>query len=144
MAPRTTVQNQKNPSPCILQTLRIIFKRGTILIETINLRKIEVGLGQGSVLGPVLYRNYTSKLPTSENTTTATFADETAILTKDEVPAIASMKLQDAISKINYETKKWRIKINQSKFKHILFTLCNQTCPTVLMGNVVLPPQKTK
>jgi hypothetical protein len=34
---------------------------------------------------------------------------------------------------------KWRIKINQSKTAHITFTPCNQTCPTVQMGNADLP-----
>jgi hypothetical protein len=43
-----------------------------------KLRKIEAGLSQGP-LGPVLYLIHTSDLPTSDNTT-ATFADDTAIL----------------------------------------------------------------
>jgi hypothetical protein len=49
------------------------------------------------------------------------------------------MKLQATINKIEHCAKKWRIKINQSKSMHISFTLCNQTFPTVQMGNVDLP-----
>jgi hypothetical protein len=71
------------------------------------------------VLGPVIYLIYTSHLPTSDNTTTATFADDTAILAIHEDPAIASMKPQATINKINDWEKKWRIKINESKFKPV-------------------------
>jgi hypothetical protein len=59
------------------------------------------------------------------------------------IPAIASMKLQPAINKIEYWTKKWRIKTNQSKSIHITFIICNQTCSTVQMDNVD-PPQKNE
>jgi hypothetical protein len=61
------------------------------------------------------------------------------VMNKHEDPAIASMKLQATINKIDEWAKKWRIKINQSKFTHITFTLCKQTCPTVQMGSVDLP-----
>jgi hypothetical protein len=84
-----------------------------------------------------------SDFPTTDNTATATFAEDTAILATHEDPAIASMKLQATINKIDDWAMKWRIKINPSKSKHITLTLGNQTCPTVQMGNVDLP-QKNK
>jgi hypothetical protein len=49
------------------------------------------------------------------------------------------MKLQATINKIDDWVKKWKIKVNQSKSKHITYTLCKQTCRTVQMGNVDLP-----
>jgi hypothetical protein len=82
---------------------------------------------------------HASDLQTSDNTTTATFADDTKILAIHEDSKTASMKLQATINKINEWAKKWRIKINQSKSMYITFTLCNQTCQTVQMGNVDLP-----
>jgi aspartate carbamoyltransferase regulatory subunit len=68
----------------------------------------------------------------------------TAILATHEEPAIASMKLQATINKIDDWAKKWRIEINQSKSTHITFALRNQTCPTEQMSNVALHPPKNK
>jgi hypothetical protein len=65
-----------------------------------------------------------------------------AILATHEDPATTSMKLQATINKIADWANKWRIKINQSKSMHITFTIHKQTCPTMQMGNVDLPPEK--
>jgi hypothetical protein len=143
MAPRSLVRNQKNLFYAYYRILDSYLTDRLFQIkhkdEITTLRKTEADVPQGSVLGPILYLIYTSDLPTSDNTTTATFADDTVILAKYEDPAVASMKLQATINKIDNWVKKWRIKINQSKSTHTTFTLCNQTCKTVQMGSVDLP-----
>jgi hypothetical protein len=76
--------------PCTLHNIRIISIGQTlsskIQNEITTLRKTESGVQQGRVLGPVLYLTCTSDLPTSDNTTTATFADVTVILPPYENP----------------------------------------------------------
>jgi hypothetical protein len=53
---------------------------------------------QESVLGPFLYILYTADLPTTDNTVLATFADDTAILSANKDPLVASADLQKHIN----------------------------------------------
>lgn len=90
--------------------------------EYSSLRKIAAGVPQGSVIGPILYLLFTRDLPNSKETMLATFADDTAVLAEGNDVKQASRKLQSTIKEVYDWTKRWRIKLNESKSVHINFT----------------------
>lgn len=90
--------------------------------EYSELKTINAGVPQGSVLGPILYLLYTHDIPLSEETKLATFADDTAILAVGDTVAEATNKLQRSINAVSNWTKKWRIKLNEAKSAHVNFT----------------------
>ena len=74
--------------------------------EYISLHPVLFGVPQGSVLDPLLYALRTADLPTMADSTIATFADDTAVLTTHEDPAIATHILQTNPNKIQLRLKK--------------------------------------
>ncbi|CAB0033665.1 unnamed protein product [Trichogramma brassicae] len=110
-----------------------------IINEITSLYEIQAGVPQGSVLGPTLYLLYTADLPSSENVTTATYADDTALLCSHQCPVTASSNLQNHISKVETWYKSWRMKVNETKSIHMTFTLCTKTCPSVFLNGINIP-----
>jgi hypothetical protein len=76
----------------------------------------------------LLYLLYTADLSTSPESTTANFADDTAVLAADSDPAIASKKLQTNLAATHYWVIEWRIKANGSKSIHFIFTTRREAC----------------
>jgi hypothetical protein len=94
---------------------------------------------QGSVLVPLLHLLYTADLPTDENTTTGTFADDTVILATHAVPAQATRNLQYHLNLIQAWIHKWKIKINETKSIQVNFTLRREQCPQVRLNDHNIP-----
>jgi hypothetical protein len=74
--------------------------------ENTELSSVNAGVLRGSVLEPLSYLLYTADLPTSPESTTATFADDTTVVTMDSDSAIASQKLQTDLLPIQNWFKK--------------------------------------
>lgn len=100
---------------------------------------IRAGVPQGSVMGPVLYTIFTADLPEVSGVTTATFADDTAILTSSKDPVEASQNLQQGIDRISDWLKTWRIKVSTAKCVQVTFTLRRGDCPPVKLDGAALP-----
>jgi hypothetical protein len=87
-----------------------------------ELKLIKAGVPHGSVMGPDLYLLYINDVPTTLNSTVATFADNTAVMAVGETFEKSARKLQSAVRKVTIWTKKWQIKFSESKLVHIDFT----------------------
>ncbi len=88
-----------------------------------SMRPIAAVVPQGSVLGPLLYLLYTADIPAHDETILATFADDTAVLTRHENYDIAISRLQLAINKITSWAMRWKIQLNASKTVRVNFGL---------------------
>ena len=73
------------------------------------------------------------------NSTIATFADDTAILSVHEDRTIAAQRLQMHLNKIQSWLQTWRMKANEAKSVQVTFTLKKMTCPPVKLNNDHLP-----
>jgi hypothetical protein len=82
-------------------------------------------------------KNFT--VVSSPDTTTATFADNTAVLAIDLNAVAASQKLQTSLDAIHHWLSLWRLKAIGYKSTHITFTNRRETCPAVYINNEPLP-----
>jgi len=111
--------------------------------EYSELKEIHAGVPQGSVLGPVLYLLYTQDVPQVENTTLATFADDTAVLAVGRNVKEATNYLQHSLDEISKWTRKWRLNLNEIKSVHINFTNQKTTPFAVTVNSQKIPYSNT-
>jgi len=88
-----------------------------------NSYDILAGVPQGSDIAPFLYIIFRADIPTTENTTMGTYADDTAILVANFDPDICSHHLQNHLNMLSKWCNAWKIKVNELKSTHITFTL---------------------
>lgn len=89
------------------------------------------------------YILFTCDLPNDENCVTATFADDTAILSVGSTETEANIKLQCAINEIFAWTTTWRIKLNETKSIHIDFSYNKIRYLPLYLNGVQIPYHNT-
>jgi len=85
-------------------------------------RKINAGVPQGSVLGPKLFNVYLNDMPRFARTTTALFADDTAIYKESFTAIVAAKQIQIHMNQLQSFYEKWKIKLNETKTEVITFS----------------------
>ena len=90
-----------------------------------------------------LYLLYTSDLPTFEQNVVATFANDTAIMAISDNNNGSTEQLQAAITKVQSWTRKWRIKLNETKSVHIDFTNKRIQHKQIYINHHVVPCENT-
>lgn len=87
-----------------------------------NIKETLFGLVQGAVLSPILYSIYTYDQPELSESSAALFADDTCIYSSSRFAKTITRNLQKSVKKyINYFTR-WKISVNESKFKAVFVT----------------------
>lgn len=92
--------------------------------EHSNLREIEAGVPQGSVLGPILYLLFTADIPKplTQDSMLATFADDTVILSSHSCLQAATNQTKKMLDKAMDWFYKWGVEINEEKTVQVIYT----------------------
>lgn len=100
---------------------------------------ILAGVPQGSDLSPDLYNIFTSDFPQTQSTISATYADNTSILSSDSDSSKAFNALQHHLDLIEEWSSNWKIKINAEKSVHVPFALNKKNTPILTLQGVPIP-----
>lgn len=85
-------------------------------------RRVMAGVPQGAVLSPSYFNIFFHDIPTPRDGELAQLADDTAFLSTSHITNTVINRLQKASRSFSRYFSKWRVKVNGSKSKVVLFT----------------------
>ena len=107
-------------------------------------RKIEAGVPQGSILGPLLFIFYINSIPKNNKTMLALFADDTVILLSSWKKSVAIDNAFRHFNEIREYFNIWKIKINAAKTELIVFSKKTKETPkSIFIDNIEIKPKNS-
>lgn len=87
---------------------------------------IQAGLAQGTCISPILYPLFVADMPLTDNTETALYADDTAVITSAKQSRTIVNRLNETFISLHKFFDQWKIKINSTKTQAIIFPFDNK------------------
>ena len=98
------------------------YQRVVVQGKSSNWSKIEAGVPQGSVLGPLLFLIYINDLPEIVESNIRLFADDTTLFTVVDDMEEATLTLKGDLSALKYWADQWLVTLNPSKTESLYVT----------------------
>ncbi|GFV66011.1 RNA-directed DNA polymerase from mobile element jockey [Trichonephila clavipes] len=109
-----------------------------------QLKKINAGVAQGSILAPTLFNLYVNDIIKNTNTITCMYADDTAILSRHRNLDTLVENINEHLAHLETWFSVWKIALNSSKTEEVFFSK-RKPPPEITLQNQRIPwSQHTK
>ena len=117
------------------------FQRVILLGGISTLSRVQAGVPQGSILGPLLFLVYINDIVDDIQANINLFADDTSLPMVVGDPDQVERVLQSDIDKINHWAQQWLVQFNPSKSQSLVISRkrFKSNHPGLFMSNIEIP-----
>ena len=107
--------------------------------QSSDIKNINAGVPQGSILGPLLFLVFINDINKQINSNIYLYADDTSLFREIASPSDFDV-LNSDLSKLYAWSKQWRVQFNANKTKFLYFTLkrCIPVLPNLYLGENII------